>query len=121
MTMTADVFAGRRRVPSLRYRFQSLASGAVPKTVLGPGRLQGQSPFGDSPLRLGRRSLPRLARMRRFAALLLLLPLVAGCSSSGSKKIVIQPAKMYRLAGFQPAGSITPGRPTTVAFTVNQR
>src|SRR6266576_3728919 len=58
--------------------------------------------------------------MRRFAALLLLLPLVAGCSSSGSKKIVIQPAKMYRLAGFQPAGSITPGRPTTVAFTVNQ-
>jgi len=58
--------------------------------------------------------------MRRFAALLLLLPLVAGCSSSGSKKIVIQPAKMYRLAGFQPAGSITPGRPTTVAFTVTQ-
>src|SRR5436309_15021964 len=58
--------------------------------------------------------------MRRFAALLLLLPLVAGCSSSGSKKIVIQPAKMYRRAGFQPAGSITPGRPTTVAFTVNQ-
>jgi len=58
--------------------------------------------------------------MRRFAALLLLLPLVAGCSSSGSKKIVIQPAKMYRLADFKPAGSITPGRPTTVAFTVNQ-
>ena len=58
--------------------------------------------------------------MRRFAALLLLLPLVAGCSSSGSKKIVIQPAKMYRLSGFEPAGTIAPGKPTTVAFTVNQ-
>ena len=58
--------------------------------------------------------------MRRFAALLLLLPLVAGCSSSGSNKIVIQPAKMYRLSGFEPAGTIAPGKPTTVAFTVNQ-
>jgi len=37
MTMTADVFAGRRRVPSLRYRFLSLQP------------LMGQSPFGDSP------------------------------------------------------------------------
>ena len=58
--------------------------------------------------------------MRRFAALLLLLPLVAGCSSSGSNKIVIQPAKMYRLSGFKPAGTVAPGKPTTVAFTVNQ-
>jgi len=58
--------------------------------------------------------------MRRFAALLLLLPLVAGCSSSGSKKIAIQPAKIYRLVGFKPAGSIGPGKPTTVAFTVDQ-
>jgi hypothetical protein len=58
--------------------------------------------------------------MRRLAALLLLLPLVAGCSSSGGKKIAIQPAKTYRLAGFSPASSITPGQPTTVAFTVDQ-
>ena len=58
--------------------------------------------------------------MRRFGALLLLLPLVAGCSSSGSKKIAIQPAKVYRLVGFNPAGPITPGKPTTVAFTVDQ-
>jgi len=58
--------------------------------------------------------------MRRFAALLLLLPLVAGCSSSGTKNIAIQPAKVYRLADFEPAASIAPGKPTTVAFTVDQ-
>ena len=33
---------------------------------------------------------------------------------------MIQPAKMYRLSGFEPAGTIAPGKPTTVAFTVNQ-
>src|SRR5690242_2670865 len=58
--------------------------------------------------------------MRRFVALLLLLPLVAGCSSSGTKNIAIQPAKVYRLADFEPAASIAPGKPTTVAFTVDQ-
>src|SRR5437868_9368383 len=58
--------------------------------------------------------------MRRFAALLLLLPLAAGCSSSSGSKIAIQPAKVYRLMGFQPAGSIAPGKPTTVAFTIDQ-
>jgi hypothetical protein len=58
--------------------------------------------------------------MRRFVALLLLLPLVAGCSSSGTKNIAIQPAKVYRLADFGPAASIAPGKPTTVAFTVDQ-
>lgn len=58
--------------------------------------------------------------MRRLVALLLLLPLVAGCSSSGTKNIAIQPAKVYRLADFEPAASIAPGKPTTVAFTVDQ-
>jgi len=58
--------------------------------------------------------------MRRLAALLLLLPLVAGCSSSGTKNIAIQPAKVYRLADFEPAASIAPGKATTVAFTVDQ-
>src|SRR5437868_3434865 len=57
--------------------------------------------------------------MRRLVPLLLFLSLIAGCSSS-SGKIAIQPAKVYRLAGFQPAGSIAPGKPTTVAFTVDQ-
>jgi hypothetical protein len=58
--------------------------------------------------------------MRRFAALLLLLPLLASCSSSGSKKIAIQPAKTYRLVGFRPAESIVPGKRTTIAFTIDQ-
>jgi hypothetical protein len=59
--------------------------------------------------------------MRRLAPLLLLVPLAAGCSSSGGgKQIAIQPAKVYRLAGFQPVGSIAPGKPTTVAFTIDQ-
>ena len=58
--------------------------------------------------------------MRRLAPLLLLLPLAVGCSSSGAKSIEIQPAKTYKLAGFQPAGPVTPGKPTTVSFTVDQ-
>jgi hypothetical protein len=57
--------------------------------------------------------------MRRLAPLLLLLPLAAGCSSSGSK-IEIKPAKTYKLSGFQPAAPISPGKPTTVAFTIDQ-
>ena len=57
--------------------------------------------------------------MRRFAPLLLLAALVAGCSSS-SKQITIQPAKTYKLDGFEPAGQISPRKPTTVAFTINQ-
>jgi hypothetical protein len=58
--------------------------------------------------------------MWRLAPLLLLILVVAGCSSSGSKKIAIQPAKVYRLASFAPAASIAIGKPTTVAFTIDQ-
>jgi len=58
--------------------------------------------------------------MWRLAPLLLLILVVAGCSSSGSKKIAIQPAKVYRLASFAPAASIAPGKPTTVAFAIDQ-
>jgi hypothetical protein len=58
--------------------------------------------------------------MRRLAPLLLLLPLAAGCSSSNHSSIAIQPAKTYNLADFQPAGPIIPGKPTTVAFTIDQ-
>jgi hypothetical protein len=57
--------------------------------------------------------------MRRLAPLLLFLVLAAGCSSSGSK-IEIKPAKTFKLSGFQPAATISPGRPTTVAFTLDQ-
>jgi hypothetical protein len=58
--------------------------------------------------------------MRRLAPLLLLLSLAAGCSSSGGSKIAIQPAKTFKLSDFRPAGSIVPGKPTTVAFTIDQ-
>ena len=58
--------------------------------------------------------------MRRLAPLLLLLPLAAACSSSGSKKIVIQPAKTYKLADFKPAEPVSPSKPTSVSFTIDQ-
>ena len=58
-------------------------------------------------------------KMRRLALLLLLVALAAGCSS-GAKKIVIQPAKTYKLADFEPAAPVSPRKPTTVAFTIDQ-
>src|SRR3954471_7860067 len=58
--------------------------------------------------------------MRRLAPLLLLVPLAAGCSSGNHNSIAIQPAKVYRLVGFKPAGSVAPGKATTLAFTVDQ-
>jgi hypothetical protein len=58
--------------------------------------------------------------MRRVAALLLVLPLFAGCSSSSSKTITVKAARTYKLAGFQPAAPVAPGRPTTVSFTIEQ-
>jgi len=58
--------------------------------------------------------------MRRLASLLLLAVVATGCSSSDGKQIAIQPAKVYRLSDFTPAASIAPGKPTTVAFTVDQ-
>jgi hypothetical protein len=58
--------------------------------------------------------------MRRLAPFLLLTALAAGCSSSGSKQIAIQPAKTYKLTGFQPAAPVSPRKPTTVAFTIQQ-
>jgi hypothetical protein len=57
--------------------------------------------------------------MRRIVPLLLLVPLAAGCSSS-AKQIEIQPAKTFKLSGFQPAAPSSPGKPTTVAFTIDQ-
>jgi hypothetical protein len=57
--------------------------------------------------------------MRRLAPLLLLVPLLAACSS-GSKKIVIQPARTYKLADFKPVAAVSPGKATSVAFTIDQ-
>jgi hypothetical protein len=58
--------------------------------------------------------------VRRFAALLLLLPLAGGCSSASSKSIDVQPAHVYRLADFTPGAPGRPNRPTTVGFTIDQ-
>jgi hypothetical protein len=46
----------------------------------------------------------------------------AGCGSSGSAITAprIAPAKTYTLTGFQPAGPVLAGRPTTVSFTIRE-
>lgn len=70
-----------------------------------------------------RRALHRRLRGAAVAAALLLAPLLAGaCGSSGGAVSVPQvgAAKTFELAGFQPAGAIAPGRPTTVTFTVRE-
>jgi hypothetical protein len=46
---------------------------------------------------------------------------VAGCGSSSSGALStpkVAPARVFKLAGFQPSGRILPGRPTNVSFTV---
>lgn len=59
--------------------------------------------------------------MRRLPALLLLVPLLAGCSSSSSSSSLAPgPAKTYKLVSFTPAATAQPGKPTTVAFTIQQ-
>jgi hypothetical protein len=58
--------------------------------------------------------------MRRLAALLLVLPLAAACSSSNSNDLAVKPARTYKLGGFQPAQPAQAGRPTTLAFTIDQ-
>jgi hypothetical protein len=46
----------------------------------------------------------------------------AGCGSKSSTPSVpaVQPARTYRLAGFQPSGKVEPGKPVDVAFTIDQ-
>lgn len=58
--------------------------------------------------------------MRRLAALLLLLPLLSACGSSGASSITVEKARRYELAGFQPSGVVEPGKPTSVAFTIDK-
>lgn len=61
--------------------------------------------------------------MRRALYLLPLLVLLAvGCSGGSSQPTVpvILPAKTFHLEGFKPSGTVHPGRPTTVAFTIEQ-
>jgi hypothetical protein len=58
--------------------------------------------------------------VRRLPALLLVLPLLAACGSSGSKSITVEKARRYELTGFQPSGKVQPGKPTAVAFTIDK-
>ena len=48
---------------------------------------------------------------------------LSGCGGSGSSQPAaptIQPARTFALGGFEPAGPVTPGKPTTIAFTIRQ-
>lgn len=59
--------------------------------------------------------------MKRLAALFVLMPALAACSSSSHVGgPTIQPAREYKLMGFEPSASVQPDRPTTLAFTIDQ-
>jgi hypothetical protein len=60
--------------------------------------------------------------MRRLAMLAFVLLAAAACGSgsAGVSVPVIQPAKQYRLSGFQPSGPVGPGQAVEVSFTVTQ-
>lgn len=44
----------------------------------------------------------------------------AACGSSGSGGVTVHAARTFHLAGFQPAGSVPPGRPVEVSFRIDQ-
>jgi hypothetical protein len=61
--------------------------------------------------------------MRKLLLLLAAVPLVAACggSSSSTPNIpTIQAARTFQLAGFEPSGSVAPGKPVTVSFAIQQ-
>jgi hypothetical protein len=60
--------------------------------------------------------------MRRALGLLALGLVLAGCGGGGGgpSAPVIQPARIYHLQAFRPAGAVKAGRPVTVSFTVTQ-
>jgi hypothetical protein len=48
---------------------------------------------------------------------------LGGCGGSGGSSVSVPqvaPARTYSLQGFQPASPVLPGRPTTLAFTIQQ-
>jgi hypothetical protein len=66
------------------------------------------------------RRLPRAALLAVLAAA---VPCLAACGSSSSGAVsapVIGAAKTFSLGGFEPAGTVVPGKPTTVSFTIKQ-
>jgi hypothetical protein len=65
----------------------------------------------------------RVRRAALLAALALAVPALAACGGSSSGAVtapVIGAAKTFSLAGFEPAATVVPGKPTTVSFTIQQ-
>jgi len=58
--------------------------------------------------------------VKRLLLVALAVPLLAACGESGSSTFRVQPAAVYSLAGFRPAGPVQPGKPTTVSFAIRQ-
>ncbi len=56
----------------------------------------------------------------RWAGLVALVLLAAGCGSSGSGGITVGAARTYALEGFRPTAPVAPGKPAVVAFTITQ-
>jgi hypothetical protein len=61
-------------------------------------------------------------RTAGLALLALLATVLGGCASGGGSPSapIVAPARVYHLQGFQPAGGIRAGVPTTLRFTVAQ-
>jgi hypothetical protein len=66
---------------------------------------------------------PRLRRTVLLVVLAAAVPALAACGSSSGDAVsapVIGAAKTFSLAGFEPAATVVPGKPTTVSFTIQQ-
>lgn len=63
----------------------------------------------------------RAARLAAALGALLAIVVLAGCGSSSGGAVsapFVAPARIFTLGGFEPSGTVVPGRPTTVSFTV---
>ena len=60
--------------------------------------------------------------MRRLVVVVPAVLALAGCGGSGGSVSVprVAPARTYSLQNFQPAAPVTPGRATTISFTIQQ-
>lgn len=72
-------------------------------------------------IQLGTSARP-LRALLGMAAIAGVAVLIAGCGGSGGAVAQphIAPARTFSLAGFQPAGAVVAGRPTTISFIVRQ-
>ena len=78
--------------------------------------------FAAAPMRqIMSRNQSRLAAVAMLTGAGVLAAALTGCGSgSGVKAPTIAAAKIFKLEGFEPAAAVSPGRPTTVAFTIEQ-